>query len=206
MKFDLAINLERADKSLSMKDVKNHTLDMVQMADVSGFNIVWAAEHHALEMTIAPNPFQIITWWAENTNNVRLGTAVAAAAYWHPIKLAGEAAFTDLITEGRLEFGIGSGAYQREFDRMQPGLKQSDAWRYMQESLPAVKRLWEGDYEHSGEYWSFPLSTSVPKPVQKGGPPVWVAARAPITYDYAIKNHCHVMSWPLTRPFSEAEL
>ena len=62
MKFDLAINLERADNSLSMKDVKNHTLEMVQMADQSGFNIVWAAEHHALEMTIAPNPFQIITW------------------------------------------------------------------------------------------------------------------------------------------------
>ena len=140
------------------------------MADQSGFNIVWAAEHHALEMTIAPNPFQIITWWAENTNNVRLGTAVAAAPYWHPIKLAGEAAFTDLITEGRLEFGIGSGAYQREFDRMHPGLKQSDAWKYMQESLPVIKKLWEGDYEHNGEFWSFPLSTSVPKPVQKGGP------------------------------------
>ena len=45
MKFDLAINLERADNSLSMKDVKNHTLEMVQMADQSGFNIVWAAEH-----------------------------------------------------------------------------------------------------------------------------------------------------------------
>ena len=206
MKFDLAINLERADNSLSMKDVKNHTLEMVQMADQSGFNIVWAAEHHALEMTIAPNPFQIITWWAENTNNVRLGTAVAAAPYWHPIKLAGEAAFTDLITEGRLEFGIGSGAYQREFDRMHPGLKQSDAWKYMQEESSSNKKLWEGDYEHNGEFWSFPLSTSVPKPVQKGGPPVWVAARAPITYDYAVKNHCNIMSWPLTRPFSEAEL
>ena len=144
MKFDLAINLERADKSLSMKDVKNHTLDMVQMADESGFNIVWAAEHHALEMTIAPNPFQIITWWAENTNSVRLGTAVAAAAYWHPIKLAGEAAFTDLITEGRLEFGIGSGAYQREFDRMHPGLKQSDAWKsvsYTHLTLPTIFRV-----------------------------------------------------------------
>ena len=59
MKFDLAINLERADNSLSMKDVKNHTLEMVQMADQSGFNIVWAAEHHALEMTIAPDPFHL---------------------------------------------------------------------------------------------------------------------------------------------------
>lgn len=206
MKFDLAINLERVDDSLSMKDVKNHTLEMVQIADAGGFNIVWAAEHHALEMTIAPNPFQILTWWAAHTNNVRLGTAVAAAAYWHPIKLAGEAAFTDLITEGRLEFGIGSGAYQREFDRMHPGLKQSDAWQYMQETLPVIRKLWQGDYEHDGEFWSFPKATSVPKPVQENGPPIWVAARAPITFEYAVKNNCHIMSWPLTRPFSEAEL
>jgi alkanesulfonate monooxygenase SsuD/methylene tetrahydromethanopterin reductase-like flavin-dependent oxidoreductase (luciferase family) len=206
MKFDLAINLERADHQMSMKDVKDHTLEMVQIADEANFNIVWAAEHHALEMTIAPNPFQILTWWAANTNNVRLGTAVAAAPYWHPIRLAGEAAFTDLITEGRLEFGIGSGAYQREFDRMHPGLKQSDAWQYMQETLPVVKKLWKGDYQHDGKFWQFPLSTSVPKPYQKNGPPLWVAARAPITFEYAIENECNIMSWPLTRPFSEAQL
>jgi alkanesulfonate monooxygenase SsuD/methylene tetrahydromethanopterin reductase-like flavin-dependent oxidoreductase (luciferase family) len=157
-------------------------------------------------MTIAPNPFQILAWWAAHTDRIRLGTAVAVAAYWHPIRLAGEAAFCDLISGGRLEFGIGSGAYQREFDRMAPGLKQSDAWQYMQEMLPAVKALWAGDYEHKGEFWSFPMATSVPKPVQKPHPPVWVAARAPITYDYAVKNGCNIMCWPLTRPFSEAEL
>ncbi|MGI9316219.1 MAG: LLM class flavin-dependent oxidoreductase [bacterium] len=206
MKFQLAINLERTDDSLRMDDVQRHTLEMVQRAEEGGFNIVWAAEHHALEMTIAPNPFQILTWWAAHTNRIRLGTAVAVAPYWHPIDLAGQAAFTDLISGGRLEFGIGSGAYQREFDRMHPGLKQTDAWRYMHEMLPAVKALWAGDYEHNGEFWSFPTSTSVPKPVQKPHPPIWVAARAPITYDYAVKNGCHIMSWPLTRPFSEAEL
>jgi alkanesulfonate monooxygenase SsuD/methylene tetrahydromethanopterin reductase-like flavin-dependent oxidoreductase (luciferase family) len=58
------------------------------------------------KMTIAPNPFQLLTWWAGHTNNIRLGTAVAVAAYWHPINLAGEAAMTDLISGGRLEFGI----------------------------------------------------------------------------------------------------
>jgi alkanesulfonate monooxygenase SsuD/methylene tetrahydromethanopterin reductase-like flavin-dependent oxidoreductase (luciferase family) len=76
----------------------------------------------------------------------------------------------------------------------------------MHEMLPAVKALWAGDYEHKGEFWSFPTSTSVPKPVQKPHPPIWIAARAPITYDYAVKHGCHIMSWPLTRPFSEAEL
>jgi len=204
MKFQLAINLERIDDSLDMQEVARHTLEMVQMADEGGFNIVWAAEHHALEMTIAPNPFSILAWWANHTNRIRLGTAVIAAPYWHPIKAAGEAAFLDLISGGRLEFGIGSGAYQREFDRMRPGLKQSDAWRYMQEMLPVIRALWKGDYEHNGEFWSFPASTSCPKPLQTDVP-VWVAARAPITYDYAVKHGCNIQSWPLTRGMDEAE-
>ena len=203
MKFQLAINLERMDDRQDMAAVARHTLEMVQMADAGGFSIAWAAEHHALEMTIAPNPFSILTWWAGHTDRIRLGTAVAVAAYWHPIRLAGEAAFLDLISGGRLEFGIGSGAYQREVDRMHPGLKQSDAWRHMQEMLPVVQKLWAGDYAHEGEFWSFPKATSVPKPVQSKVP-VWIAARAPITYDYAVKNGCNIMSWPLTRDMAEA--
>ncbi len=205
MKFQLAINMERSSAAEDMREVERHTLEVVQMAERGGFNIVWAAEHHALEMTIAPNPFQILTWWAAHTSSIRLGTAVVVAPYWHPINVAGEAALLDLYSGGRLEFGIGSGAYQREFDRMHPGLKQSDGWRYMQEMLPAVKALWAGDYAHDGEYWSFPAATSVPKPLQKPHPPIWVAARAPITYDYAVKNGCNIMSWPLTRGMSEAE-
>ena len=206
MKFQLAINLERLDGSHDMNDVARHTIEMVQMAEAGGFEIAWAAEHHALEMTIAPNPFQILTWWASETSTIRLGSAVAVAPYWHPISLAGEAAFLDLISGGRLEFGIGSGAYQREFDRMAPGLLQTDAWRHMQEMLPAVLKLWEGDYAHDGEFWQFPTSTSVPKPVQKPHPRIWVAARSPITYDYAVANDCNIMCWPFTRPHAEAEL
>ena len=205
MKFQLAINMERIAPDLDMRDVERHTLEMVKMADEGGFEIAWAAEHHALEMTIAPNPFQILTWWAAHTSRIRLGPAVVVAPYWHPINVAGEAALLDLYSGGRLEFGIGSGAYQREFDRMRPGLKQSEGYKYMHEMLPAVKALWQGDYEHHGEFWSFPTATSVPKPLQKPHPPIWVAARAPITYDYAVKNECHILSWPLTRPMSEVE-
>ncbi|MEM7236780.1 MAG: LLM class flavin-dependent oxidoreductase [Pseudomonadota bacterium] len=204
MKFHLAINLERMQPQDCMKTVQCHTLDMVQMADQAGFEIAWAAEHHALEMTIAPNPFQLLTWWAAHTDQIRLGSGVVNAAYWHPINLAGEAAMLDLMSGGRLEFGIGSGAYQREFDRMRPGLDQKDGWRYMQEMLPCVLALWQGDYEHEGDFWQFPVSTSCPKPVQPEVP-VWVAARSPITFDYAIENDCNIMSWPLTLPFSEAE-
>ena len=204
MKFQLAINLERMDDSIDMITVRDHTARMVQMADRAGFEVVWAAEHHALEMTIAPNPFQLLTWWAGITQNIRLGCGVANAAYWHPINIAGEAAMLDLLSNGRLEFGLGSGAYQREFDRMMPGLDQKDSYKYMQEMLPLVRELWKGDVEHNGEYWQFPSATSVPKP-QQAEVPVWVAARSPITFDYAVENDCHILSWPLTMPFAEVE-
>lgn len=204
MKFHIAINLERMDYSADMVEVRNHTLEMVQMADKAGFEIAWAAEHHALEMTIAPNPFQIMTWWADHTENIRLGCGVANASYWHPVNIAGEAAMLDLISGGRLEMGLGSGAYQREFDRMKPGLDQKDSWQYMQEMLPLVRELWKGDVEHNGKFWQFPKATSCPKPLQDEVP-MWVAARSPITFDYAVANKCNIMCWPLTLPMSEAE-
>lgn len=204
MRFQLAINLERTSSSQDMSKVASHTLEMVQMADQAGFEIVWAAEHHALEMTIAPNPFQLLTWWSQNTSQIRMGCGVANAAYWHPINLAGEAAMCDLISGGRLELGLGSGAYQREFDRMRPGVDQKDGYRYLQEMLPLIRELWSGDVAHNGEFWQFPSATSVPKPIQNDVP-IWVAARSPVTFDYAIEQDANIMSWPLTLGFEEAE-
>ncbi|MGB0799562.1 MAG: LLM class flavin-dependent oxidoreductase, partial [Planktomarina sp.] len=204
MKFQIAINLERMDADTCMNAVRDHVLDMVKMADEAGFEIAWAAEHHALEMTIAPNPFQLMTWWAAHTQNIRLGCGVANASYWHPINLAGEAAMVDLLSDGRLDLGLGSGAYQREFDRMKPGLAQQDGYKYLQEMLPLVRDLWQGDVEHEGEFWQFPTATSCPKPVQDEVP-MWVAARSPITFDYAVANDCNIMCWPLTMPMAEAE-
>ena len=204
MKFHLAVNLERMDASTDMMAVRDHTLELVKMAGKAGFEVAWAAEHHALEMTIAPNPFQLMTWWADHTENIRVGCGVANAAYWHPINLAGEAAMVDLLSGGRLELGLGSGAYQREFDRMHPGLPQPESYKFLQEMLPLVRELWKGDVEHNGDNWQFPKSTSCPKPVQDEVP-MWVAARSPITFDYAVENDCNIMCWPLTMPFSEAE-
>ena len=62
MKFQLAINLERLDDSDDMRDVAAHTLEIVQMADRGGFHILWAAEHHDLQIPNAPDPFQLLAW------------------------------------------------------------------------------------------------------------------------------------------------
>ena len=205
MRFNLVINLERITPDIPMTDVLRHTTEIVQMADGAGFDIVWAAEHHALEMTIAPGPFQLLTHFADNTDRIRLGTAVLVPPYWHPIRMAGEAALFDLISGGRLELGIGRGAYQREFDRVAGGMDQKLGGPMMQEILPVVKALWNGDVEHAGEHWQFPVATSCPKPLQEPHPPIWIAARDPATYAWAIKEGYSIQSWALTRPFAEVE-
>ena len=110
----------------------------------------------------------------------------------------------DLLSGGRLELGLGSGAYQREFDRMFPGLDQKDSYKYLQEMLPLVRKLWAGDVTHNGTYWQFPSATSCPKPLQDNVP-MWVAARSPVTFDYGVANDCNIMSWPLTMGMEEAE-
>lgn len=203
MKFSVALNMERFSPDRDMREVADETLAIVRMVDAAGFETIWTAEHHTIEFTIAPNPFQLLTWWGAHTEQIRLGTATVVAPYWTPIRLAGEAALCDHLTGGRLELGIARGAYQYEFDRMAGGIPQQEGGAYMQELLPAVQKLWAGDYAHEGKYYSFPLATSVPKPLQRPNPPIWIAARDPGTFDWTVRNGHNVLSTPLSRPVAE---
>lgn len=150
-----------------------------------------------MDFTIAPNPFLNLVDLARQTRHVRLGTGTIIAPFWHPIRLAGEAAMTDLITEGRLELGIARGAYSYEYERMVPGMDAWDAGQRMRELVPAIQGLWRGDYAQEGTYHSFPATTSSPKPRQENGPPIWVAARDPNSHEFAVVNGCHVQVTPL---------
>jgi alkanesulfonate monooxygenase SsuD/methylene tetrahydromethanopterin reductase-like flavin-dependent oxidoreductase (luciferase family) len=203
LKFAIAVNMQRFDPAEDMRKVAAQALKLVQIAEQGGFEVAFAAEHHTIELTISPSPFVLLTHWADHTSRIRLGTATVVAPYWHPIRLAGEAALFDLLSGGRLELGIARGAYQYEFDRIANGIPQQTGVAYMKEMVPAVKALWAGDYAHDGELWSFPTATSVPKPLQKPHPPIWIAARDPGTFDWAMKNGADIMTTPLSRPNSE---
>jgi len=203
VKFSIAINMERSDASQDMRQVARDALDLVRLAEQGGFEIAWAAEHHTIELIVGPNPFTILTHWAAHTARIRLGTAVVVAPYWHPIRVAGEAALFDIFSDGRLELGFGRGAFQYEFDRMAGGIAQQQGGRYMREMLPVVKALWQGDIEHHGELWDFPLATSVPKPLQQPHPPIWVATRDPSSFAWAMESGANIMATPLSRPHAE---
>lgn len=197
MRFSLFVHMERTSPEQDQKELYDNFITLSKIADDGGMHAVWTGEHHGMDFTIAPNPFLNLIDLAQQTKNVRLGTGTIIAPFWHPIRLAGEAAMTDMIVDGRLDLGIARGAYSYEYERLVPGMDAWDAGQRMRELIPAIKGLWQGDYAQEGEYHSFPATTSSPKPVQKDGPPIWVAARDPNSHEFAVENRCHVQVTPL---------
>jgi alkanesulfonate monooxygenase SsuD/methylene tetrahydromethanopterin reductase-like flavin-dependent oxidoreductase (luciferase family) len=205
MRFSIFLDLGRTSPDVSTSQVLEQTTELVELADAGGFEAVFCGEHHGHELTIAPNPMSLLAYWSNHVQRVRLGTAVVCAPYWHPVRLAGEAGLLDLITGGRFDLGIGRGAYTYEFARMAGGIPPETAREALGEMLPALRGLWAGDYEHKGEMWNFPSTTSTPRPQSPEGPPVWVSARHPDVFRLAVENRCNLMVTPLSMPFAEVE-
>lgn len=197
MRFSLFAHMERVSPDQDQRQLYDEFIALGKIADAGGMHAVWTGEHHGMDFTIAPNPFLNLIDLARQTKHVRLGTGTIIAPFWHPVRLAGEAAMTDMIVDGRLELGVARGAYSYEYERMVPGMDAWDAGQRMREIVPAVQGLWKGDYAQNGTYHSFPKTTSLPKPMQKNGPPIWIAARDPNSHEFAIASGCHVQVTPL---------
>lgn len=197
MKFSLFAHMERISSDEDQKQLYDEFIELCKIADRGGMSAVWTGEHHGMNFTIAPNPMLNLIDVARHTKNVRLGTGTIVAPFWHPIRLAGEAAMTDIITDGRLDLGIARGAYSFEYERLMPGMDAWEAGQRMRELVPAVKALWQGDYTHEGEFFQFPKTTSSPLPLQKDGPPIWIAARDPNSHEFAVEQECNVQVTPL---------
>ncbi|WP_299690339.1 LLM class flavin-dependent oxidoreductase [uncultured Tateyamaria sp.] len=205
MEFSLFAHMERLTPDQSHDVLYQEFIGLCQMADQGGMRAIWTGEHHGMEFTIAPNPFLSIVDLAHHTKHVKLGTGTVVAPFWHPIKLAGEAAATDLMTGGRLEMGIARGAYSYEYERLMPGMDAWEAGQRMRETAPLLRPLWEGDCAHEGTFFNFPATTAAPKPKQDGGPPIWIAARDPNSFEFAVQNGFHVQVTPLWQGMEEVE-
>ena len=111
MHFSLFAHIERHKRGDDICQLREQFVRLCQLADDGGMRAIWTGEHHGMNFTIAPNPFTLLADIAHRTKHLRLGTATIVAPFWHPLKLAGEIAMTDMLTGGRLEVGIARGAY-----------------------------------------------------------------------------------------------
>lgn len=151
------------------------SLDQIALADELGFDYAWEVEHHFLEEyshSAAPEVF--LGAASQRTKNIRLGFGIIQLTTNQPHRVAEKVATLDLLSGGRVEFGMGEGAGPAELHPF--NIRVRDKRERWEEAVQAIVPMFTKDsWEFHGEYYDFPARNVIPKPYQKPHPPLWVA-------------------------------
>ena len=162
-----------------------NSLAQIELADKLGFDYAWEVEHHFLEEyshSSAPEVFLAAA--SQRTENIRLGHGIVQMTTNHPARVAERVATLDLVSDGRVELGLGEGASVTELHPFNLRFRDKrDIWEdAVRCTLPM---FWNHAWEYEGEFFKFPLRAIVPKPLQKPHPPLWIACSQLDTIRYA---------------------
>src|SRR6266540_5089139 len=146
-------------------EVYGHALEEARLADELGFDAVWLAEHHFSSYGICPSLAVLAAAIARETRRVRIGTSVVIAPFAHPIRIAEDFAMVDVLSGGRLEFGLGRGYQPKEFQGL--GVSMAHTHERFDEAYEIIRRAWSQDrMEFKGEFYEVPPVRVLPKPLQ----------------------------------------
>jgi F420-dependent oxidoreductase-like protein len=156
---------------------------LAQAADQLGFHSLWFIDHLIGASVNVSAPmlecWTLMSAVAEATERIRLGTMVLCNAFRPPSVVAKMAATLDVVSNGRLEFAIGAGWYEREF--RQYGFAFPSAGTriaQLEEAIEVLKRMWTRDEaSFQGTYYTIDAAINNPKPVQKPHPPLHIGGR-----------------------------
>src|SRR5262247_461476 len=148
-------------------------------AEALGYHSTFIVEHHFTGFGQISATLNLLTWVGARTTTLRLGTAVIVLAWHNPVLLAEQAATIDLLSGGRLDFGIGKGYRYNEFSGFATPMEEADA--RFDESLEVMLKAWTSDrpWSHRGRYWQFDNVVVEPPTAQKPHPPLWMGAGSP---------------------------
>jgi alkanesulfonate monooxygenase SsuD/methylene tetrahydromethanopterin reductase-like flavin-dependent oxidoreductase (luciferase family) len=146
-------------------------LDLVRKAELLGFDSVWVTEHHFWDDAYMPSVLVFCAAAAALTQEITIGTSVALAPLYNPLRLAEDAATVDLLSSGRFILGLGQGWMPHEFEALQIPL----AGRHIrfEETVGKLRAAWSGEFV--GDDREAVLVR--PAPAQRGGPPIWIGAQ-----------------------------
>lgn len=174
------------------------TIAQIVAADRLGFHTAWLAEMHFVrEFSVLPSPIVAMAAAAAQTSRIRLGTGVALLPLADPIRAAEDAATLDIISNGRLDYGIGRGSIAEHFDGFGVPLAQR-ASRF-DEALNVIQQAWSDNPVHfHGQHFRYDHVQVVPKPLQRPGPPLRLAANSDESFDRAAAEGWPVFASPIT--------
>jgi alkanesulfonate monooxygenase SsuD/methylene tetrahydromethanopterin reductase-like flavin-dependent oxidoreductase (luciferase family) len=168
-------------------------LDLNVEAEALGFHSSFLVEHHFTGWNQVSAPLMLLTCLAMRTSSLRLGSAVTVLPWHNPVLLAEQAATLDLVSGGRLDFGIGKGYRHSEFTGFQIPREEADA--RFEEAVEVITRSWltRSRFSHRGQFWSFEDIVVEPPPAQQPHPPFWVAAGSPPSISRAAARGFNLM-------------
>lgn len=142
-------------------------LALGDLAEPLGFDGIWFPEHQGTPYGMTPNPIQALTYFAGRTERVSLGTFVAVAPWWNPVRLAHQIAYLDIVSNGRYNtIGIGRGVSKSEFDAV--GVPREQSRQRFNETLDILELAFSGErFSYDGEIFSFPEMSLRPEPISK---------------------------------------
>ncbi len=173
-------------------------MHLIGLADTLGYTHIRQVEHYFGPYGgYSPNPIVFLAAAAQYTKYARLVTGAVLPAFNNPLKLAGELAMLDGLSNGRLDAGFARAFLPHEFAHF--GVSLDDSRKRFDEGVAQIKLLLEAENVSSdGEFHRFRNVTSFPRPTQKPHPPIWVAATGtPQTFVETGRAGYGVMTIPL---------
>jgi F420-dependent oxidoreductase-like protein len=162
--------------------------EVARLAERLGYDSVWVSDHFFLSLERyagraglhgSLEPMTTLAGLARVTDRVRLGTLVACAPFRHPGILAKQATAVDLLSDGRLDLGVGAGWYEDEFAAFGYEFPETGTrFSMLEETLQVLDLLFsEGPSDFDGRHFRLRGAYNHPRPAQSPGPPVWLGAK-----------------------------
>jgi natural product biosynthesis luciferase-like monooxygenase protein len=182
---------------MSTAEYFSQGIRLAARADELGYASIKTVEHYFHDYGgHSPNPIVLLSAVAARTRHIRLITGAVIPAFNNPIKLAGELAMLDNLSNGRLDAGFGRAFIPKEFDAF--GVNMDESRERFEEGIDIIKRLWtEERVSYNGKFHKLRDVRLMPRPVQKPHPPIWVAAvMSPDSFISAGRHGYHIMIVP----------
>jgi alkanesulfonate monooxygenase SsuD/methylene tetrahydromethanopterin reductase-like flavin-dependent oxidoreductase (luciferase family) len=148
-------------------------------AEEFGFSSAFLVEHHFTGFGQVSASLNLLSYLAARTERIRLGTAVVVLPWHNPILIAESAATLDLLSNGRLDFGVGKGYRSYEFSGF--CIPQQEATERFDEAMDVIRQAWTNKdrFSHRGRWWRYDNIAVEPAPIQQPHPPFWLGAGSP---------------------------
>jgi probable F420-dependent oxidoreductase len=161
------------DSGRTTAEVYADIIEHMVWAESLGFGAAYIFEHHFTGDGYIPSPMVAATAIAARTKRIRIGPDIAILPLYDPIRVAEDGAVLDVISNGRLDFGVGLGYRPPEYAGYGLDLKTRGA--RADEALQIIRRLWMGEtVTFRGKHFNVDGACLTPRPVQQPNPPIWV--------------------------------